>query len=130
MHPIFAKRKALPAICLSSNQALLTAIANDTDFSKIYSDQLEVLAKAPDMLLSISSSGMSANLVQAMRLARERSLMTISFSGKDGGRLNNLVDWNFIIPSFSIHRIQETQVLLLHVLWDLIHIQMGEDDIV
>lgn len=130
MHPIFEKRKPLPCISLTTQSALISAIANDMDFSAVYMSPLLQLAKSGDMLLAITSSGMSANIVRAVQEARKRDLVTIAFNGKDGGRLSDLADWNFVVPSYSIHRIQETHVILLHVLWDLIHIHMGEEDIV
>ena len=129
-HPIIEKRKALPAIALTADQALLTAISNDRDFAKIFSDQLRVLAQPGDMALAVSTSGKSPNLVQALETAREMRLLTIAFTGKDGGRLPDLAEYCFVVPSFSIHRIQETHVTLYHVVWDLVHVAMGEDDVV
>lgn len=129
-HPIIEKRKALPAIALTADQALLTAISNDRDFAKIFSDQLRVLAQPGDMALAVSTSGKSPNLVQALETAREMGLLTIAFTGKDGGRLPDLAEYCFVVPSFSIHRIQETHVTLYHVVWDLVHVAMGEDDVI
>ncbi len=129
MHPIFEKRRALQAISLTSSSALLTALANDIDFKKVFTKQLEQLAQEVDILLAISTSGMSPNLVDAVKFAREKRMLTVSFLGKDGGRLADLADYNFVVPSFSIHRIQEAHTLLLHVLWDCVHLSMGEDDL-
>jgi len=129
-HPIIEKRKALPAIALTADQALLTAISNDRDFAKIFADQLRVLAQPGDMALAVSTSGKSPNLVQALETAREMGLLTIAFTGKDGGRLPDLAEYCFVVPSFSIHRIQETHVTLYHVVWDLVHVAMGEDDVI
>lgn len=130
MHPIFEKRKPLPCISLTSQSALLSAIANDIDFSAVFTLPLKQLAEKGDMVLAITTSGMSANLVRALQEARSHGLTTIAFNGKDGGRLAAVADWNFIVPSYSIHRIQETHVILLHILWDLVHINLGEEDIV
>jgi D-sedoheptulose 7-phosphate isomerase len=129
-HPIVEKRKPLPAIALTADQALLTAISNDRDFAKIFSDQLRVLAQPGDMALAVSTSGKSPNLVQALETAREMGLLTIAFTGKDGGRLPDLAEYCFVVPSFSIHRIQEAHVTLYHVVWDLVHVAMGEDDVI
>jgi len=129
-HPIIEKRKALPAIALTADQALLTAISNDRDFAKIFADQLRVLAQPGDMALAVSTSGKSPNLVQALETAREMGLLTIAFTGKDGGRLPDLAEYCFVVPSFSIHRIQETHVTLYHVVWDLVHVALGEDDVI
>jgi D-sedoheptulose 7-phosphate isomerase len=129
-HPIIEKRKPLPALALTADQALMTAISNDRDFAKVFADQLRVLAQADDMALAISTSGHSPNLVQALVTARELGLLTIAFAGKDGGRLHDLADYCFVVPSFSIHRIQETHVALYHIVWDLVHVAMGEDDVI
>ena len=129
-HPIIEKRKPLPALALTADQALVTAISNDRDFAKIFADQLRVLARSDDMALAISTSGQSPNLVQALDVAREQGLLTIAFAGKDGGRLADLAEYCFVVPSFSIHRIQETHVTLYHIVWDLVHVALGEDDVI
>ena len=129
-HPIVEKRKPLPAIALTADQALLTAISNDRDFAKVFADQLRVLARPGDMALAVSTSGKSPTLVQALETARELGLFTIAFTGKDGGRLPDLAEYSFVVPSFSIHRIQETHVTLYHVVWDLVHVALGEDDVI
>jgi D-sedoheptulose 7-phosphate isomerase len=129
-HPIIEKRRPLPALALAADPALVTAISNDRDFAKIFADQLRVLARAPDMALALSTSGQSPNLVQALEAARELGLLTIAFTGKDGGRLADLADYSFVVPSFSIHRIQETHVTLYHIVWDLVHVALGEADVI
>jgi len=129
-HPIIEKRRPLPALALASDQALLTAISNDRDFAKVFADQLRVLGKPGDMALAISTSGHSPNLVQAVEAARDLGLLTIAFVGKDGGRLVELADHCFVVPSFSIHRVQETHVALYHIVWDLVHVALGEDDVI
>ena len=129
-HPIVEKRKPLPAIALTADQALLTAISNDRDFAKVFADQLRVLARPGDMALAVSTSGKSPNLVQALETAQELGLLTIAFTGKDGGRLADLAEYCFVVPSFSIHRIQETHVTLYHIVWDLVHVALGEDDVI
>ena len=129
MHPVVEKRKALPAVCLASETALLTAVANDQDFSLAFAAQLKLLARPGDMALGVSTSGKSASVVRALRAAREMGLLTIAFSGRDGGALADGCDHCFVVPSFNIHRIQETHVALLHVLWDLIHVARGEEDV-
>jgi len=128
-HPIIEKRRALPAVALGADSALLTAIANDRDFAKVFADQLAVLAEPGDMALAISTSGKSPNLVQGLEAARRIGLITIAFTGKDGGRFPALADHCFVVPSFSIHRIQETHVALYHIVWDLVHVARGEDDV-
>jgi D-sedoheptulose 7-phosphate isomerase len=129
-HPIIEKRRPLPAVALTTDNALLTAIANDRDFAKVFGDQLRTHAQRGDMALALSTSGQSPNLVHALEVARDLGLMTIAFTGKDGGRLAALAGHAFVVPSFSIHRIQETHVTLYHVVWDLVHVALGEDDVI
>jgi D-sedoheptulose 7-phosphate isomerase len=81
------------------------------------------------MALAISTSGQSPNLIYALESARKKGMLTIAFAGKDGGRMPELAEYCFVVPSFSIHRIQETHVALLHIMWDLIHVTMGEEDV-
>jgi D-sedoheptulose 7-phosphate isomerase len=128
-HPILEKRRPLPAVALTTDNALLTAISNDRDFAKVFGDQLRLLARPGDMAMALSTSGQSPNLVHGLEVARELGALTIAFTGKDGGRLAALADHGFIVPSFSIHRIQETHVALYHVVWDLVHVALGEDDV-
>ena len=128
-HPIIEKRRALPALALANDVALLTAVGNDTDFSRVFADQLELLARPGDALLGISTSGSSANVTRALGLARKKGLLTIGFGGRDGGQMPELCDFAFVVPSWSIHRIQETHTTLLHLLWDQLHVALGEDDV-
>jgi D-sedoheptulose 7-phosphate isomerase len=129
MHPIVEKRPPLPVIGLHTGSALLTAVANDADFSLAFTDQLRLLAKRGDLALGISTSGKSAGVVRALKAAREMGLLTIGFTGRDGGQMPASCDHCFVVPSFSIHRIQEAHGTLLHILWDLIHVVRGEEDV-
>jgi D-sedoheptulose 7-phosphate isomerase len=130
IHPIIEKRRALPALDLVSQIPVLTAISNDKDYAKIFVDQLELWGKPGDMALAISTSGQSPNLIYALQVARKKDLLTIAFAGKDGGRIREVAEYCFTVPSFSIHRIQECHVALLHIIWDLVHVAMGEEDVV
>ena len=129
MHPIIEKRKAFPSQALSAGSAMLTAVGNDTDFARVFVDQLDLLARPNDAVLGISSSGQSANVNRALKRAREMGLLTIGFSGRDGGRMPDLCDHCFVVKSWSIHRVQETQTVLLHLLWDQLLVALGEDDV-
>jgi D-sedoheptulose 7-phosphate isomerase len=128
-HPILEKRRALPAQALTTDTATLTAIGNDADFSMIFAEQLRLLGQPRDMALGISTSGQSANVARGLQAAREMGMLTLAFSGRDGGRLAELAEFPFVVPSFSIHRIQEVHTLLLHLLWDELHVALGEDDV-
>jgi D-sedoheptulose 7-phosphate isomerase len=130
MHPIFEKRRALPALALAGDAPLITAVGNDQDFALVFARQLQLYARSGDIALAISTSGKSANVNRGLAAARELGMLTVGFSGRDGGRMRELCDHCFVVPSFSIHRIQETQATLLHVLWDLIHLIRGAEDVI
>lgn len=130
IHPIIEKRRALPALDLVSQIPVVTAISNDKDFARVFIDQIELWGEKDDMALAITTSGHSPNLIYAMEAARTKGMLTIAFSGKDGGRMPEVADYCFTVPSFSIHRIQESHVALLHILWDLTHVALGEEDII
>jgi len=129
-HPIIEKRRALPALALTIDNATLTAIGNDKDFSYVFVDQLDLLARPEDIALGISTSGASANVNRALRRARDKGLLTVGFAGRDGGQMPALCDYCFTVKSWSIHRVQETHTALLHLLWDLLHVAMGADDVI
>jgi len=128
-HPIVEKRRALPAVALAADTALLTAVGNDADFSQVFVRQIDLLARPEDAALGISTSGASANVNRALRRAREKGLLTIGFAGRDGGAMIDLCQFCFVVPTWSIHRIQETHTLLLHLLWDEVHVALGETDV-
>jgi D-sedoheptulose 7-phosphate isomerase len=128
-HPIVEKRRPLPALALTVDTATLTAIGNDTDFSRIFEDQLELLARPNDAILGISTSGASANVNRALKRAKEKGLLTVGFTGRDGGRMAEVCDYCFTVKSWSIHRVQETHTVLLHLLWDQVHVALGEEDV-
>jgi D-sedoheptulose 7-phosphate isomerase len=129
LHPIIEKRRALPALSLTGDTALLTAIGNDSDFSRVFADQIELIGRPEDALLGISTSGSSANVNRALRAARERGMLTVGFAGRDGRALVDQCEYPFVVPSWSIHRIQEVHTVLLHLLWDHVHVALGEPDV-
>ena len=129
LHPIIEKRKALPAVALTVDTAMMTAIGNDTDFSRVFVDQLELLGRREDVALGLSTSGSSANVNRALKRAREMGLLTIGFAGRDGGQMPEVCDYCFTVKTWSIHRVQETHTALLHLLWDQTHVALGEDDV-
>lgn len=130
VHPIIEKRRAFPARALSTDTALLTAISNDSDFSQTYAEQLRLYGRPGDIALGISTSGMSPNVNYGLQAAREIGMLTVAFSGKDGGRSKDSAEFCLTVPSFSIHRIQEVHTTLLHILWDMVHVTLGEEDII
>lgn len=110
------KRRGLPAIALTTDASALTAIGNDFGFDRIFDRQVEALAEEGDLLIGISTSGNSANINNALKVAREIECRTIGFSGRDGGGMNRLCDVNIIVPSDNTPRIQEIHILIGHIL--------------
>jgi D-sedoheptulose 7-phosphate isomerase len=129
LHPIVEKRRAFPAYALNGDTPTMTAIGNDIDFTSVFDRQLGVLSNPCDAVLGVSTSGTAANVVRALKSARGRGLLTIGFAGRDGGRMVDVCDHCFVVRTWSVHRVQETHTLLLHLLWDLVHIAMGETDV-
>lgn len=111
-----SKRRPLPATSLSTDTSILTAAANDLGFERVFARQIEARAKSGDLLLLISTSGNSPNLLAATDTARLNLVRTIGLLGRDGGLLRPLVDCAVVVPSENTQRIQEVQTLVLH-LW-------------
>jgi D-sedoheptulose 7-phosphate isomerase len=128
-HPIIEKRAAFPVIPLMTDIATMTAIGNDIDFTRVFVNQLRLLSLPGDIAMVFSTSGKSPNLIYALQAAREKDIMTVAFAGKDGGRFPDIADYCFIVPSYSIHRIQEVHATVVHVVWDLVHIALGAEDV-
>ncbi|MDZ4788134.1 MAG: SIS domain-containing protein [Blastochloris sp.] len=109
-------RVALPAVCLNADVSAMTCIANDWSFERIYSRQLEALGRPGDVLVAFSTSGNSANIIEALKMARERGMISILLTGKDGGLGLALADHTVIVPSANTARIQEIHTWILHVI--------------
>jgi D-sedoheptulose 7-phosphate isomerase len=129
-HPIIEKRAAFPVIPLMTDIATMTAIGNDIDFTRVFVNQLRLLSLPGDSAMVFSTSGKSPNLIYALQAAHEKQVLTIAFAGKDGGRFPEIADYCFVVPSYSIHRIQEVHATVVHVVWDLVHIALGAEDII
>ncbi len=114
------KRQSLPAVALNSDTAILTAAANDFGFENIFARQVEGLGQKGDMLLVISTSGNSPNLVKAVQTARTLKILTAGLLGNDGGKLGKAVDRALIVPHPSTQRIQEEHIFIIHSLVELI----------
>ncbi len=117
---MLANRRALPVISLTADSAFLTAWSNDIGFEHIFARQLEALAQAGDVLVGISTSGKSPNVVEAFRLAREIDVKCVALVGGDGGDLLPLADAAVVVPSWSTQRIQEVHTLVMHTLCELV----------
>jgi D-sedoheptulose 7-phosphate isomerase len=117
----FKKERApLPAIALTTDTSILTAVANDYDFSQIFSKQILALGKKGDMALGISTSGKSSNVIEALKVAKEIGLYTVGLSGGDGGLMKEICDYLILVPSFETPRIQEGHLLFLHIFSELL----------
>lgn len=117
----FAKdRRAYPAICLASDGGLLTAAGNDYGFDEIFARQVAAFGVRGDVMICLTTSGKSKNVVRALEEAKARKLKTIAFLGRDGGSTIGMADVNLLVSSNSTARIQEAHQLLLHVLCEII----------
>jgi len=116
----YKNRKPIPAIALTTNGALLTEISNDIDFSDVFSRQLEATGNENDVVIGISTSGKSKNVLKALELAKNKGMLTVGFTGLNGENMKEYCDYTFIVPSDDTPRIQETHITLGHVLAELI----------
>ena len=113
-------RPALPAIALATDMAALTCIANDYDYAEIFARQIIAHGRKGDVAIAISTSGNSLNVLKGAEIARTRGLVTIGWTGATGGKLLDLVDYCFLVPSTVTARIQECHITLGHVLCELV----------
>ena len=129
LHPVTAGRPALPAVNLTADVAMLSAVANDVGFAHVFVRQVVAHGKVGDALLGISTSGSSENLLAAFAKAKEMGLVTIGLAGGDGGAMKTAgtLDHCQVVPTPSVHRIQETHVAAYHILWDLVHALLADD---
>jgi D-sedoheptulose 7-phosphate isomerase len=116
------ERRGLPSIALTTDTSILTAVANDYGYEAVFSRQVEALGNAGDLLVGISTSGNSQNVVQALIAARAQGLVTVAFTGAGGGKLGTLADYLFAVESRDTARIQEAQILAGHMLCDWIEL--------
>lgn len=120
----YKDRKALPSDALHCNSSYLTAVANDYSYDVIYARLLEGLAKPGDVLVGISTSGNSANIVKAFEMAKNIGVTTIGFTGQKGGQMKDLGDYLINIPSNTTPRIQEAHILVGHIICELVEINI------
>lgn len=109
-------RPGLPAISLNTDMAVITSIANDYDYSEVFSRQLKSLAVEGDIIIAISTSGISPNIHKALDTAKKKRLKTVVFTGAHGGKMAERADFSFMVASENTPRIQETHITLGHVL--------------
>lgn len=114
------ERRGLPGIALTTDTSALTAIGNDYGYDRVFDRQVEALANSGDVLIGISTSGNSPNVISALKLAQEMGCKTIGLSGRTGGAMNDVCDINLIVPSDNTPRIQEMHILLGHTICQII----------
>jgi D-sedoheptulose 7-phosphate isomerase len=118
------KRPGLPAIALSTDSSMLTAGANDIGYDNVFARAVEALGRPGDVLIGISTSGMSPSINNALAKARSQGMSTIGFIGKDGGGMKSLVDVAIVVPSNDTQRIQESQITIGHIICSLVEREM------
>ena len=114
------ERKALPAIALTTDIAAITAIANDYGFDAVFERQIEALGNNGDVLIALTTSGNSANIIKAVEKAKKMNIHVIGLLGKDGGKMKNTSDIEMIIPSDNTPQIQEAHLMVLHIICELV----------
>jgi D-sedoheptulose 7-phosphate isomerase len=120
----YKDRKALPSDALHCNSSYLTAVANDYSYDVIYSRLLEGLAKKGDVLIGISTSGNSGNIVKAFEMAKSMGVVTVGFTGANGGKMKEMADYLINVPSNTTPRIQESHILVGHIICELVEVNI------
>lgn len=118
------ERKALSAIALTTDTSILTAVGNDYGFDQVFSRQVEALAVPGDMVLGISTSGNSQNVINGLAAARHKGCQTVGLLGRDGGAIAGMVDLSLTVASPETPRIQEAHQLIIHIICDLVEKQL------
>jgi D-sedoheptulose 7-phosphate isomerase len=123
------ERPAFPAIALTSNVSVLTALANDYGYSDVFSRQIEALVSGKDVVIGISTSGNSPNVVEAIKAAKLKGAKTIGMTGSDGGHLAGIVDLLMAVPSNIIPRIQESHITIGHIVCELVERELVKEEV-
>jgi D-sedoheptulose 7-phosphate isomerase len=118
-------RQALPAIALTTNTSILTAIANDYGYDRVFSRQLEALATDKDVVIGISTSGNSPNVIEAIRTAKKKGAKTVGLTGQDGGKLAKIADLALRVPSDNFSRVQEAHITIGHIICELVERELA-----
>jgi D-sedoheptulose 7-phosphate isomerase len=121
-------RPGLPSLALTTDGALLTAVANDGSFDDVFARQLEALCRAGDVAIGLSTSGTSANVVRGLETARERGAFTVGITGGDGGKVAYVADVALVVPSTATPRIQEAHLFIGHELCELVEATVAAGD--
>jgi D-sedoheptulose 7-phosphate isomerase len=122
------ERKPLPALALTTDTSIITSVANDYSYDEVFSKQINALGVQGDILLAISTSGRSENVLSAIRTAKKKGLYTVGFIGGDGGEMWRLVDLALIVKSDQTPRVQETHILAGHLICELVDYILFQKD--
>lgn len=122
-------RPSIPSLALTTDTSNLTAIGNDYGYDQIFSRQLEGMGQEGDIFIGISTSGNSENIVKAFHSAKKKGIATVALTGRDGGEMAKLADISLIVPSNSTPRIQESHILIGHILCDIIEKEIFGDGV-
>lgn len=118
------ERPPLPAIALTTDSSIITSIGNDYDFSEVFSKQIRAIGQAGDVAWGISTSGSSSNVLKGLEVAKKMGLITVSFTGKDGGSIAQIADFSINVSSSVTARIQEAHITAGHAICDLVDIKL------
>jgi len=119
------KRKSIPAIALTSNSSTTTAIANDYDFSDVFSRQCESLVSKDDIVIGISTSGNSENVIKGLKASKKNGGLTIGLLGNNGGKIKNIVDISLVVNATSVPRIQEAHRVIYHIICEIVEEELA-----
>ena len=122
------KRKSIPAIALTSNSSTTTAIANDYDFSDVFSRQCESLVSKGDVVIGISTSGNSQNVIKGLKISKKNGGLTIGLLGNKGGKIKNIVDMSLIVNATSVPRIQEAHRVIYHIICEIVEEELVKNE--
>lgn len=122
------ERQAIAALALTTDTAILTSLANDYAFDRVFERQIEALASPQDLVFAISTSGKAKNVIEAVKKAKKLRLKTIGLTGKDGGSLAKMANIALVVPSSVTARIQESHILIIHIICEIVedHIKSNE----
>jgi D-sedoheptulose 7-phosphate isomerase len=123
---VVLKRRAFSAIALTTNASTLTAIANDYGYNEVFSRQVEALVDKKDVVIGISTSGNSPNVIEAIKTAKIKGAKTIGLTGGNGGKLAKVVDLALVVPSYSAPRIQEVHITIGHIVCEIVEKELAD----
>lgn len=122
-------RPSIPSLALTTDTSNLTAIGNDYGYDHVFSRQLEGMGQSGDIFIGISTSGNSKNIIKAFEVAKKKGIMSVALVGRDGGEMAKMADISIIVPSDSTPRIQESHILIGHILCDIIEKEIFGDGV-